>query len=138
MNLWFFQEYKAEYKLRPQKINLRLPAAWVASFQREARQEKTSLSNVIRSKIAGRKDITLDESTEPFELSLWLQKLEEKLIAFQTRHSEPSSSSPQENPELIETLLIVRELLFERNAQALRRIDDKVERLFGKDRRKIL
>ena len=138
MNLWFFQEYKAEYKLRPQKINLRLPAAWVASFRREACQEKTSLSNVIRSKIAGRKDVALDESTEPFELSLWLQKLEEKLLTFQARHSDPNPSSPQENPELIETLLIVRELLFERNAQALRRINDKVERLFGKDRRKIL
>lgn len=111
---------------------------WVERLEAEAKREKTFLANVIRDKISGAKDSQADPSDRVSEDALLLQNINQQLTAIQASHSKTQPSSPQENPLLVETLFVVRELLFERNAQALRRIDEKIDRLFGKDRRKIL
>ena len=120
------------------KLTIRLPMEWVERLEAEAKREKTFLANVLRDKISGAKDLQADSSDKVSKDTLLLEKIDQQLTDLQANHPRTQPSSPQENPLLIETLFVVRELLFERNAQALRRIDEKIDRLFGKDRIKIL
>jgi len=54
----------------------------------------------------------------------------------------PPSAAPSQASEIdhlaCETILLLREFLFERHAQVLKKVDEKMEKRFGKDRRRVL
>lgn len=102
------------------KMALRLPIELFEELQREALREKTSISNLVREIILHSK-ISKNDFSNP---SISPQQAPEQ--------------SPEENLINLETLFLLREFLFERNAQILKKVDERMEKQFGKDRKKII
>ncbi len=102
------------------KMALRLPIELFEALQREALREKTSISNLVREIILHSK-ISKNDFSNP---SISPQQAPEQ--------------SPEENLINLETLFLLREFLFERNAQILKKVDERMEKQFGKDRKKII
>ncbi len=102
------------------KMALRLPIELFEELQREALREKTSISNLVREIILHSK-ISKNDFSNP---SISPQQAPEQ--------------SPEENLINLETLFLLREFLFERNAQILKKVDERMEKRFGKDRKKVI
>lgn len=102
------------------KMALRLPIELFEELQREALREKTSVSNLVREIILHSK-ISKNDFSNP---SIFPQQAPEQ--------------SSEENLINLETLFLLREFLFERNAQILKKVDERMEKQFGKDRKKII
>ncbi len=124
-------------KLRLKKVSFRLPSKLVEECEREALNFKLPLSEVLRDRFLQK----LSSSTSHFDTSSpliqRLQDIEQKMIDLQLSHAQDASLSSQESPLVVEILFLLREFLFERNAQILKKVDEKLERRFGKDRKRV-
>jgi hypothetical protein len=100
------------------KITLRLPFDIFEDLKEEAQKYCVSISDVIRERLL-RPEISNNDfpnlSTSPKQIT-----------------NQPS----EDNLINLEILFLLREFLFERNGQILKRVDEKMERRFGKDRKK--
>lgn len=116
-----------------QRISVRVPNEVFYALHEEAKIHGVKISDVVRDKILQAKGTKLGK---PFLSE------ESKFEAF----TKPGTGTNHENKFLIpnldfatlETLFLLREFLFERNAQILKRVDDKMEKRFGKERKRIL
>lgn len=114
------------------KFSLLLPIEIFKELQAEANREKISISDVVRDKILRSKIPKLETSSPPIESkfgtlpSISPPPNEDSKIDFSLIHFA-----------LFETLYLLREFLFERNAQILKRVDDRMEKRFGKERKRI-
>ncbi len=121
------------------KFSLGLPWEMYEELQKIALQQKMSLTDVIRGRILQAQNSSVNTNSLDQILSL-LQLIHQKL----TEQKEPnstqaiSSENQSSDPLLLEILFLLREFLFERNGQVLRRVDEKLDRHFGKDRKKVL
>lgn len=118
------------------KVSFRLPAELVEECERKAEHFKLPLSHVLRDRFL---ETTLgNTSTVDASSSLLpaLQGIEEKLVALQVFHPKEAVPSSQDDPLFLEILFLLRAFLFERNAQILKSVDEKLDRRFGKDRRR--
>jgi hypothetical protein len=105
------------------KISLRLPIDIFEDLRDEALKHRISISDVVRDKIlVPRSSIISEKANTPNFLQIENTK-------------EPANESYFAT---LEILHLLREFLFERNGQILKKIDDKMEKRFGKDRKKIL
>lgn len=114
------------------KFTLLLPIEIFKELQTEAFREKISVSDVIRDKILRAKTPRSGTTTPP---------VESKFEAFTKATTAPIDETKSTIPDIdfanLETLYLLREFLFERNAQILKRVDERMERRFGKERKKI-
>lgn len=114
------------------KFSLLLPIEMFKELQAEANREKISISDVVRDKILCSKTPKLETSSPPIESkfetlpSISLPPKEESKFDLSLIHFAS-----------LETLYLLREFLFERNAQILKRVDDRLEKRFGKERKRI-
>lgn len=90
------------------QISVRIPIDVFEELQAEALKHRISISNVVRQKLVSEKIITPKEKSSELDLVT------------------------------IEILFLLREFIFEKNGQILKKIDEKMERQFGKERKKIL
>ncbi len=102
------------------KVSFLLPMNTFEDLQTEASKYQISISDLIRERISrpGRFKIDLSNSV--------------------VCAPQPTNQSSEDNPLNLEILLLLREFLFERNAQILRKVDEKLEKRFGKDRKKFI
>lgn len=121
------------------KCSLYLPLDLYEDLQALSREHRTSLTDVIRGKILQTKVDSENRHSSSQILSL-LQSIHQKLLEQKETSSSQTPSSMNQNSDflLVEILFLLREFLFERNGQVLRKVDEKLDQHFGKDRRKVL
>lgn len=115
-----------------QRISVRVSNEVFESLCEEAKKYGVRISDVIRDKILPQKYPKIEPPTQTEE-----QKNE---AFFQTANASinPTKETiPHIDFANLETLYLLREFLFERNAQILKRVDDKMEKRFGKERKRI-
>ena len=116
-----------------QRISVRIPNEVFQLLREEAKEHGIRISDVIRDKI-------LQAKRPKFENPGLTEK--PKFEAFTRVDIPPIDETKTAIPHIdfasLETLYLLREFLFERNAQILKRVDDKMEKRFGKERKKIL
>ncbi len=102
------------------KVSFLLPMNVFEDLQTEALKYQISISDLIRERISRperfKNDLSNSVACTP----------------------QPANQSSEDNPLNLEILLLLREFLFERNAQILRKVDEKLEKRFGKDRKKFI
>ena len=102
------------------KVSFLLPMNIFEDLKAEALKYQISISDLIRERISRpgrfRNDLSNPVTCVP----------------------QPASQSSEENLLNLETLFLLREFLFERNAKILRKVDEKLEKRFGKDRKKFI
>jgi hypothetical protein len=102
------------------RLSLGLPINLYEDLRDEAEKHQVSIADIIRQKIIRRDHSIPDQPQKP----------------------DPIVQTPKQDDELkaicLEMLFLLREFLFERNAQILKKVDEKLERRFGKDRKKFL
>lgn len=115
------------------KICVRVSNETFRSLQEEAKKYRVKISVVARDRLMHPND-TLQPKRN-FELDEeYIQELVAKEMQQEDKTPEPRSQSEF---AALETLYLLREFLFERNAQILKRVDDKMEQRFGSFRQKI-
>lgn len=104
------------------RMNIRMPNDIVEKLEVEAKNLHTSIASIIRERVA--RTFTVKGEDPP---------------------SQPLPTSNQSDASLLECLtitteilLLLREFLFERNAQILKKVDEKMDQHFGKNRKKVL
>jgi hypothetical protein len=102
------------------RLSLGLPNNMYEDLRDEALKHQISIADVIRQKIVRRESVISNEPEKPV----------------------PVVQTPKQDEEVkgmcLEMLLLLREFIFERNAQILKKVDEKLERRLGKDRKKFL
>lgn len=114
------------------KLTHRLPIDLFEELQEEASKHRITMSDLIRGKLLFLKNSNLS--------------FQSPLSPGITQNNSPPPSPPQTtvnqsqetDPAILEILFLLREFLFERNGQILKKVDEKMERRFGKDRKKNL
>jgi heterodisulfide reductase subunit C len=116
-----------------QRISVRIPNEVFQSLREEAIKHGVRISDVVRDKILKEKISKVGTSVQAEEI---------KFEAFTKPGGELNDKiSPNIHHAdfaALESLYLLREFLFERNAQILKRVDDKMEKRFGKERKRIL
>ena len=108
------------------QVSVKLPFRVFEELRQEAEKKHLSVSDVMRERIFLKpaSKILNSEESNP--------KISDEKI------SEPVPyPSTESDFALLEILLLLREFLFERNAQVLKKVDEKLERRFGKDRKRV-
>lgn len=115
------------------KISVRISNETFRSLQEEAKKYRVKISVVARDRLMHpsdplrpKRNFDLDEE--------YIRELMAKEMRQEDKTPEPRSQSEF---AALETLYLLREFLFERNAQILKRVDDKMEKRFGIYRQKI-
>ena len=119
------------------KLTHRLPIDVFEELQEEALKHRISISDVIRDKLLWCKS---------YELKGGPSNPASRQMRFAQDDGPERLSSPEQAPKpnsevdfaIFEILFLLREFLFERNGQILKKIDEKMERRFGKERKRIL
>lgn len=133
MILQLFLVLQSMTKLFKEIISLRLPQDIREELREEAEEKRLSISDIIRDRISKSKSsFSLDQCFE--EILNRLDSLELKVAQFQNPQVQ---SSGTQDPMAVETLSLLREFLLERNAQVVKKVDEKMEKRFGKDRKKV-
>lgn len=105
----------------------------------KAEKNRLSLSTVIRGKLsqAIEQDFAPNPSTQ---IISHLRSLESKINESLTKASTQTGTTPEQKPDpmTLEILLLLREFLFERNGQVLRKVDERLDRELRGERKKIL
>ena len=101
------------------KVSLLLPMSVFEDIQTEALKYQISISDLIRERISRPERFKNDFSKTVIS------------------PAQPISQPSEENLINLEILFLLREFLFERNAQILKKVDERMEKQFGKDRKKI-
>ena len=118
--------------MRLRQLSHRLPIDLLEDLREEASKHRITMSDLIRAKLLFLKDANLNPQP-PISSGVT-----------QNNPPMPSSSQPTTNHPseidlaILEILFLLREFLFERNGQILKKIDEKMEKRFGKDRKKNL
>ncbi len=116
------------------KFSLRLPVDLYEDLREEALRERISLSDVIREDVfRSRKS-----KGELPQISKIHSNLQEESSTILTLLSQRENLNQENHLMIVETLSLFREFLFERNGQILKKVDEKMEKRFGKERKKIL
>lgn len=102
------------------KVSFLLPMDVFEDIQTEALKYQISISDLIRERISRPERFKNDSSN---------------ILA---SPAQPISQPPEENLINLEILFLLREFLFERNAQILKKVDERMEKQFGKDRKKFI
>ena len=110
-------------KLMHHQISVKVPIDVFESLQQEAAKHKVSISDIVRERIMA-----------PENNSLLLPNPNSP----KTESVPPIKSFSEIDLSIIEVLFLIRESFLERNGQVLKKIDEKMEKRFGKDRKKIL
>lgn len=104
------------------RMSIRMPDDILEKLEVEAKNLHTSVASIIRERVAR----TFSAKGEDLP-------------------SQPLSTSNESDTSLLECmaitteiLLLLREFLFERNAQILKKVDEKMDQHFGKNRKKVL
>lgn len=116
-----------------QRISVRVPNEVFESLREEAKKHGVKISDVIRDKILPKKFAQLPGPTQPQE-----PIFEAFTKASTVTNEDVKTTIPNIDFANLETLYLLREFFFERNAQILKRVDDKMEKRFGKERKRIL
>ena len=119
------------------KLTHRLPIDEFEELREEASKRRISISDVIRDKLLRSKSY---ESREGHPNHSFPE------FDFDRSHGQGGLGPPERlaNPNsemdfaIFEILYLLREFLFERNGQILKRVDEQMEKRFGKERKKIL
>ena len=115
------------------KISVRIPNEIFQSLAEEAKKYGVRVSDIVRNKILPSKNPRADSHA----------KIEDSVNVNGLRKVSASASPAAENqiPKLyfvaLETLYLLREFLFERNGQILKRVDERMEKRFGKERERV-
>jgi hypothetical protein len=108
------------------QVSIKLPFDIFEDIQDEAKKNHISISDVIRNRLYAKSRFTYQHIQEP-----------------QFKNSDEEITKPKSFPSsdsdftTFETLLLLREFLFERNGQILKKVDEKLDTQFGKDRKKM-
>lgn len=119
------------------KLTHRLPIDEFEELRKEARERRISISDVIRDKLLRCKNYETKDNHPNFN---------SREVDLDRSHNQGESGPPEgfakPNSEMdfaiFEILHLLREFLFERNGQILKRVDEKMEKRFGKERKRIL
>lgn len=118
------------------KVSFRLAAELVHECEQEAETLQLPLSHILRDRFSNKNSTHSTFDTSKIIQSL--QNIENKFDHFQSTYFKEASSLSSDNPLVLEILFLLREFLFERNAQILKKVDEKLEKRFGKERQKII
>lgn len=120
-----------------QKLSLRLPNDVFQNLREEASKHRISVSDVVRERILRGRNADLKQVSMVHEFSQ-LRKSTNR----PDDEANPIEGLVKRITEtdfaIFEILFLLREYLFERNGQILKKIDEKMERRFGKERTRIL
>ena len=104
------------------KFTTFLPGEILAELRDEAAKYKSSVAEVLRRKLLESKNLETSQAGSP--------------PPSQNLKNESNDSSLY--PLIVEVLLLLREFFFERNAQILKKVDENLDKRFGKERTKII
>lgn len=110
-------------KFMQHQISVKVPIDVFESLREEALKHRISISDVVRERILAPQDQLL--------LSQAISDGSNKAKSSQKTFSDIDLA-------IIEILFLLREFLLERNGQILKKTDEKMEKRFGKDRKKFL
>ncbi len=116
------------------KISLLLPNDIFENLREEAARARISISDAIREKIFREEDFNT-ASVKSTESSGNLQNQISEILSFISKNEKARQSS---DAPIIEILFLLRELLLQRDGGIIRKVDAKLDQLFGKERKKIL
>lgn len=120
-----------------QKLSLRLPDDVFRYLREEASKLGISVSDIVRERILRGRSSDLNQGAEPQESSQF-QNSTDRPNHPPGHLEEPVRSISETDFAIFEILYLLREFLFERNGQILKRVDEKMEKRFGKERKRIL
>ena len=118
------------------KVSLRLPIEVFEQLQSEALQFKISISDIIRGKIFEPLNQNSQNSKFSKESSS-ASNLQNQILEILTLLSKKEESDQETHLINLEILFLLRELLFERNAQVLKNVSERMDGHFGKERKNI-
>ncbi len=118
----------------PKKISLLLPNDVFENLREEAARARISVSDTIREKILQYENAN-PASPPALELSSNLQNQLSEILSLVSKNQK---LQPASDPAILEILFLLRELLLQRDGAILRKVDTKLDQLFGKERKKIL
>ena len=102
------------------KVSFLLPFDIFEDLQKEALKYQISISDLIRERIS------------------WPERLKNDSANTLTPVANPVDSPSEDKLINLEILFLLRDFLFERNGQTLKKISEKMDKYFGKDRKKFL
>jgi|GEM_PF-2694449 len=120
-----------------QKLSLRLPNDVFQNLREEASKHGISVSDVVRERILRGRNGDLNQASVVHESSQ-LQKSTNRPNEEPGQLEGSEKKIPETDFAIFEILFLLREFLFERNGQILKKIDEKMEKRFGKERKRIL
>ncbi len=107
-------------------VSFRVPREFHREIKESAAQNGIPLSQEIKNRL-----LLYEESLKENSL---LERIE-KILPASLSDQESYSASPY--PLIVETVLLLRELILQRDSQILRKIDAELDQLFSPDRKKI-
>ena len=120
--MYVFFCHPKEDKMRMKKVSIFLPFDVFEKFRVEASELRMSVSDILRQQLM-KDDSLLLYDDDP---------------AGEERKEEDTTKPPSEiDLAVIEILFLLRESFLERNGQILKKTHEKMEKLFGKDRKRI-
>ncbi len=100
------------------KLTIRISKGLYKTLKEEAAKSGNSMAELVRQWL----EISTSEGSQNFLYSPALEK--------ESNHST-------HNPLVVETVLLLRELILQRDSQILRKVDGELDQLFGPERKRI-
>jgi len=116
------------------KLSVRLPIDMYEDLRDEALKYCISITDVVREKLFRYQNPNLYPPQATAEVS----NLQEQILELSTRLSKKENESNENRLTITEILFLLREFLFERNAQILKKVDERMDKRFGNDRKKFV
>ncbi len=116
------------------KISLRLPDDIFEKLSDEAALMRISISDVMREKMLREEN----SNSDSLKLSEPSENLQNQISEILSLVSKNEKNKHDADPTLIEILFLLRELFLQRDGGVIRKVDAKLDQLFGKERKKIL
>jgi hypothetical protein len=107
-------------------LSFRIPREFHREIKESAARNGIPLSQEIKNRLLLFEERTKENS---------LLERNQKILPCSPLDKESNSTSPY--PLMVETVLLLRELILQRDSQILRKVDAELDQLFGADRRKI-
>jgi hypothetical protein len=118
------------------KFTVCLPIEIFEDLREEAAKHRLSISDVVREKILGSRSAILEVET-PVAVPLKNESPQNQNSSTVVQSEEASKQISEISLRTLKTLLLLREFLFERNAQILKKVDEKMARHFGEEGKKV-
>jgi len=107
-------------------LSFRVPREFYRTIKESAARNGVSLSQEIKDRLSQYEKISEENS---------LVERIQKILPSSPADDNSSSSWPY--PLLVETVLLLREIVIRRDSQILRKVDTELNQIFGPDRKKI-